>query len=104
MAKQQQMVLFTFKGISVKPFRDACEEAVQTGQFSSWAALAVACGYERKLRGREGQGDMSRLKRTLGIYGTSPSSRARYPRMGIHAATALNIIRALGRDPVDFGL
>jgi hypothetical protein len=97
--KQLQLQLFPTpkRRYDVAPFRIACERAIRTGQFDSWAQLAVACNwyYAYSL-----YGDTGRLKRTLGIQKRQYEAETQT----IIRKTAHTIVNALGLDPVDFDL
>ena len=75
------------------PIRTAVVEAVARGEHT-YSGLARALGWT-------GRGDVSRLKRRLGLApDTNPRRRSRTMRRDI----AVAVVNALGRDPVDFQL
>ena len=105
MGRQQQLRLFyepngrtASLSLEVAPFRAACEHSIASGQFAGWRSLAIACGYKW-----DGRGDSRRLKLMLGVTSAAPSQN-RSKQASIHRSSALRIINALGKDPVDFGL
>ena len=75
--------------------RAACERAIANGQFPNWSQLALACGFTRKDK-CQNSGDVSRMKRRLGLKPIQP--------FVMSYDVALRIVDALGLDPVDFDL
>ena len=92
--------------IDVAPFREAALEAIANG--ATWSELAFRMGYVRKdkrtanLDGKAA--DITRLKRRLGVVDEYHSNGRRYRTKGISYEIAVRVVKALERDPVDFGV
>lgn len=84
--------------VPVEPIRRAV-----LGSPLTLSEVAYACGWVRPPRPGETRSyaDTARLKRALGMIG---SGRYMRPNQAMRQRTALNIIQALGHDPVDYGL
>lgn len=83
------------------PTRAAVLEAISAG--ASWSSSCRQLGW-KKHRKRDPSEDVSRLKKMLGV---APYTDKRGPgqfKRQLAYPVAVAIIRAIDRDPVDFGL
>ena len=89
------------------PIARAVEEAIQRGELESFGALALELGF--KHHGHE-HGDATRIRRMLGLvksWGGRREGLGAYPpkcTTSMKYRNAVEIVRAIGRDPVDFDL
>lgn len=101
--------------IPVDLFRDRALELVESGQ-TSWNVIAKRMGWTRTMNRKDRpnpsrEGDVARLKRTLGLlqhtvtrrHGSSVY-RYHYTQRNVMPETAARLATALEMDPVDAGI
>ena len=85
------------------PIREAVEHAVASGDYT-YSSICRSLGWTRK-RVKGGIGDTSRLKRGVGLLPSKDSSgNCTVFTRTMRYDNAVRVVRAIDRDPVEFGL
>ena len=89
--------------LDVAPFREAILKEIEGG--TTWSELCFRIGYTRTDKSRPSgrSADTTRLQRLVGCR-EDISHGKRHFRGAISYETAVKIVKALERDPVDFGV